>query len=552
MTVTSAGNVGIGTTSPSYPLDVQSSSAFQARLFHSSNNQYDGSALMMTRTRGTLSSNSAVTSGDTIGGIYFRAHDGSGTGTTNSAIEVSAGENQSGTNRGSYMIFETTSNGSASRSERMRIHTDGSIGIGTASPSYMLDVASTGANAARFTGNQVVVNATSGNPNFALHEAGTLKWSLGEIATDDRFRISNDTATERFTILQSGNVGIGVTAPAQKLDVAGVIRAGNTTATSGSLILVDAYTSGNLTTFGTEYSSGAPVLGYGVTPAGTAQNFLSSTPNANQTRSALSLGGVEGIRFYQGAAQTVATGSAVNMNEVMRITPAGRVGIGTTTPGYPLHVVGTSYINDGSSYIEVLSRNDSALNVTNNHASKRGFTIHHENSSAYIAQWYHCPGGACTQKMFFDYAGNMTIAGTLSQSSDIRLKKDIRPLENSLKNILELNGVTYFWKNPEAPEKQIGLIAQEVEKKFPEAVRTDKEGWKSVSYQNLVAPIINSIKEIYTLMISENKKQDREIASLLENNQNLNMKVDALEKQNQELKEALCEMNPQSKVCKRK
>ncbi|WP_413612615.1 tail fiber domain-containing protein [Bdellovibrio sp. HCB-110] len=533
-----------------------------------------------------------------------------------------AGTATLGTNDAQSLVLETAN------TARVTIDSSGNVGLGTASPSYTLDVASTGANVARFTGNQVVANATSGNPNFSLHENGTLKWSLGEIATDDRFRISNDSAVERFTILQTGNVGIGTTSPSQKLDVSGIVRAGSATATSGSLMLVDAYTNGNLTTFGTEQSSGAPAIGYGVSPAATSQNFLSSTPNSNQVRAALVLGGSEGIRFYNGAAQTVATGSAVTMNEVMRITSAGyvgigtnnpgakfemtrnfngesnttaafiggidsgytntgayfvqkdntglssnntylfnvvrngtsqfmvtgsgRVGVGTSTPSYPLHVSGTGYVNDGSSYVEVLSRTDSALNVTNNHATKRGFTIHHENSSAYIAQWYHCPGGTCTQKMFFDYAGNMTIAGTLSQSSDIRLKKDIQPLENSLSKILALQGVSYFWKNPDVPEKQIGLIAQEVEKKFPEAIRTDKEGWKSVAYQNLVAPIINSIKELYTLMISENKKQDREIASLKENNQTLNMKVDALEKQNQELKEALCEMNPQSKVCKRK
>ncbi|WP_413943350.1 tail fiber domain-containing protein [Bdellovibrio sp. HCB-162] len=505
--VTASGNVGIGTSSPSFPFDVQSSGSFQARLFHSSDNQTDGSALMMTRTRGTVSSNTAVLADDTIGGFYFRAHDGSGTGATTSAIEVSAGENQSSTNRGSYMVFETTANGNASRSERMRIHTDGSVGIGTSSPSYMLDVASTSANVARFTGNQVVVNATSGNPNFSLHEGGVLKWSLGEIATDDRFRISSDTATERFTILQNGNVGIGSTAPTAKFELIRNFN-GESNTTAAFIGGIDAgYT-----------NTGAYFVQKDSTGLSSSNTFLFNV-------------------VKNGTSQFAVTGG-------------GRVGIGTTTPGYPLHVAGTGYINDGSSYLEFLSRSDSALNVTNNSSTKRSFSIHHENSSALIAQWYHCPGGTCTQRLSFDYAGNMAISGTLTQSSDIRLKKDIQPLENSLSKVLDLQGVSYYWKDPQIPEKQIGLIAQEVEKKFPEAVRTNSEGWKSVAYQNLIAPMINSIKELYALVVSENQKQDREIASLKENNAVLNSKVTDLENQNKALKDALCEMNPHSKICK--
>ena len=44
-------------------------------------------------------------------------------------------------------------------------------------------------------------------------------------------------------------------------------------------------------------------------------------------------------------------------------------------------------------------------------------------------------------------------------------------------------------------EKQIGLIAQDVEKVFPELVVTDSEGYKSVAYQNLVAVLIEAVKE---------------------------------------------------------
>lgn len=78
--------------------------------------------------------------------------------------------------------------------------------------------------------------------------------------------------------------------------------------------------------------------------------------------------------------------------------------------------------------------------------------------------------------------------------SDRNMKKDIRPLENSLAKVLRLQGVTYKWKaNPDETGNQIGLIAQDVEKVFPELVSGDNP--KSLQYGNLVAPLIEAIKE---------------------------------------------------------
>lgn len=325
--------------------------------------------------------------------------------------------------------------------------------------------------------------------------------------------------------------------------------AGTASSPSGSLILTDSYSNGSLTNIGTEFSSGAPSIGYSVYPAGTMGTFKSSSDQANLFRAAINVGGVNGIRFFTGAQQTAAKDAAATMSEVLRITNAGYVGIGNTNPTYPLHVNGTGRIQDGNSYIELLSRTDSALSVNNDTTTKRAFSIHHNNSSAHIAQFFYCPGGVCSNKLHVDYNGNLWIAGVLSEASDIRLKRDIQILPESLKKILKLNGYTYYWKDPENKEKQIGLIAQEVEDVFPEAVRTDKDGSKSVAYQKLVAPVINSIKELYQLIVSENKKQDREIASLKEDNAVLANKIQKLEQQNQVLKEAVCEVNPKAKAC---
>lgn len=88
------------------------------------------------------------------------------------------------------------------------------------------------------------------------------------------------------------------------------------------------------------------------------------------------------------------------------------------------------------------------------------------------------------------------ITGTFFNNSDIRSKKNIEPLSNVLEKLSNLNGVTYNWKEPGiSNKKEIGMIAQEVEKVFPELVTTDTEGYKSVSYVNFTAVLLEAIKE---------------------------------------------------------
>lgn len=101
-------------------------------------------------------------------------------------------------------------------------------------------------------------------------------------------------------------------------------------------------------------------------------------------------------------------------------------------------------------------------------------------------------------------------ASSFYYSSDANLKKNIAPLNNSLEKISQLQGVNFQWKDPEKDQKiNIGLIAQDVEKIYPELVNTDKKtGLKSVEYGNLVAPLIEAIKEQQKEIDSLNQKID--------------------------------------------
>jgi len=82
----------------------------------------------------------------------------------------------------------------------------------------------------------------------------------------------------------------------------------------------------------------------------------------------------------------------------------------------------------------------------------------------------------------------------ISVSSDRRLKQNIKPLETPLQKIMKLEGISFEWKKD--GKASIGLIAQDVEKVYPELVEENEEtGMKSVQYGNLVSPLIEAVKE---------------------------------------------------------
>ncbi|MFA6058718.1 MAG: tail fiber domain-containing protein [Taibaiella sp.] len=104
------------------------------------------------------------------------------------------------------------------------------------------------------------------------------------------------------------------------------------------------------------------------------------------------------------------------------------------------------------------------------------------------------------------YNGDAHLAGILTQSSDRRLKKDIEPLSLSLDKVQALKGVTYHWNgknNHDSTRLQYGLIAQEVEKIFPDLVTTESNGYKSVNYIGLVPVLIEAVKELKQQMVAK-------------------------------------------------
>ena len=99
-------------------------------------------------------------------------------------------------------------------------------------------------------------------------------------------------------------------------------------------------------------------------------------------------------------------------------------------------------------------------------------------------------------------SGNIFATGNITAyySSDIRLKDNVRPIEDSLFKLSKLRGVEFDW-NEKAHELDIqkghdvGLIAQEVEEVLPEVVVTRDDGFKAVRYDRVVSLLVQGIND---------------------------------------------------------
>ena len=92
-------------------------------------------------------------------------------------------------------------------------------------------------------------------------------------------------------------------------------------------------------------------------------------------------------------------------------------------------------------------------------------------------------------------SGSLTVAGDVTISSDARLKSNIVALGPTLISLLQLEAKSYTMKNDTEQKQKIGLLAQEVQKVFPELVSEDNNGMLAVNYQALVPVLINALKE---------------------------------------------------------
>lgn len=97
-------------------------------------------------------------------------------------------------------------------------------------------------------------------------------------------------------------------------------------------------------------------------------------------------------------------------------------------------------------------------------------------------------------KLTFTPSTGLLTSTDYNSSSDMTLKEDVVPIVNPLDIISQLTGFGFTWKD--SKEKSFGLSAQEVEKVIPEIVRNRSDGTKGINYMNLVAFLVEAIKDL--------------------------------------------------------
>ena len=483
----------------------------------------------------------------------------------------------------------------AGGANRLHITTAGNVGIGTTAPVSKLNVtdgvnpytAGTGEllQLKRSTTN----SAASGATAISIGNASNL-FRIVYGGTSDRLGFVDGGNIEALSIMNGGNVGIGTTNPLVRLDVRnGSILAGDVSSTNGSVIL-QGYYSGSDTTavFGTQRSSGAPVLGYGVRPSTSAAGSFLSSASTALPRAALVVGdaatGTGDIKFYTGSSQTVPTGSAVTLSPVMTIRNNGNVGIGTVNPSKALDVVGDIRSNDTNGSVSFgndadpsfIARAGGAGYHTSNSAAgdlairvmpgqkflvgtsasgttytrlaidtsgnvgigttAPGAKLHVTGNSkietgvldldpGYSIRWGGAASGIYSGSGVSDMvftvgsserfrvngsSGNVGIgtavptqllhvngtayATTFLHTSDRRLKTDISSIATATQLTTKLRGVHFKWKKDGVPA--YGVIAQEVEAVMPDAVTTNADGTKAVDYDQLIPVLIEAVKSL--------------------------------------------------------
>jgi hypothetical protein len=121
---------------------------------------------------------------------------------------------------------------------------------------------------------------------------------------------------------------------------------------------------------------------------------------------------------------------------------------------------------------------------------------------------------ATDSTLTFDADTDTLSSGAFTSTSDENKKENIRIIENAMDILNEIRGVRFNWKSNHQPS--VGVIAQEIEKVLPELVHTIDDGTKTVSYGNLVAVLIEALKDQH-IRLNKIEHKNNQLISVLSN-----------------------------------
>jgi hypothetical protein len=496
--------VGIGTTSPGKRLQLGTTTS-------------TSTATPETISLGGTYSNTAGLNPKLI--IYNSATVETGLGVSSAQMDYILGSTSY-----DHVFYSTSAN------ELMRIDgSTGNVGIGSTSPSQKLHVAGN----VNITSN---LSIGTGTQYFEIYSDAT---NVILNSTSKNMQLSAGSGN-LFINRTNGNVGIGTTSPEFGLHIKGtypkgylIVERNNTNGLGPAGMVV-------FKTDGKTIGDGQIISIHGLDSANNDQSYgqiRTEIVNSTSTNEASKL------HFWNMKAGTI--------TQQMIITNDGNVGIGTTSPSQKLDVNGnvnaTTYYGAGTgltgtaasltvgdlSCTDCIGTTEIADSYLLNTGDAASGNYTFDTSTLHIDSTNNRVGiGDATPSYTLEVNGNVS-AIAFYYSSDERLKKDVKTIENPIDKIKDLRGVSFKWK--ENDQKSIGLIAQEVEKIIPELISQGGEGYKSVQYGNVVALLIESTKE-QQKMIEEQKliteKQQEMIANQQKQIDNLKRELDGIKEKN--------------------
>lgn len=503
--VSSNGNVGIGTSSPNEKLTISEGNFNVVKTsgspsFIVSSVQAAGYAPAFVRFNRVGAGLTATPDNSAVGRMRFDGRDLNGAYANFASIDVNIGANAAG-GAPATLTFSVAPEG-ATVTERMRITSTGDVGIGTNNPSAKLDV-----NGSIQSNGSLISSQTF--PNIRLFETDTTDLNTQLLNQDGEFRIQSLTdagvASTRMYVNHSNgfayflnNVYIGPTSGGFPLNIE--------TNGNAALQLTSNDRTASQIRFGDPDDSDQGYILY----SHSSDSMIFQVNNA--VRLSIASNGTSTFNHPINIAEDgenirIGYGSSAGVNPYIGFYS------GTTRRGYiQCFSDGDVRIRSDSGGAQIDIESDGAINIDPNtnfnvnggNTVAGGFTItstgfadlYRNSSTSTVIAFAIASNWGATDRVVFRVRADGNVQNynnSYGAISDATLKENIVAATPKLDNLNKIRIVNFNFKGD--TNKQLGVIAQEVEEVFPGLVDQDQDGIKSVKYSVFVPMLIKALQE---------------------------------------------------------
>jgi hypothetical protein len=485
------GNVGVGTSTPTTKLAIESSSGWDQISMSETSSGGIGNAFLGIR--------------DDTTNMYslWGVNRSSQTGVFSDPSRAASNIILNASNASSFISFYTGSANNTPATERMRIDKDGNIGIGETAPASKLSVSGGGSFGAAYDmtaapTNGLIVEGNVGVGTTTPAAKLTVQSSSAGVVTQAIQTVSDQTANAFQIANASGTPYVTVSCPQNSTTgCQNTFKVDATNSTGGSTAARAMQVTQNVNAPGN--SNGASVSIKGIASYTTNGHNLTGS-NTNLELQTFTGGGgtistVNGITYQLfGGAGTITNATLANLSLVSNAGSIGTLyGLRINTPTS----AGTIGVNYG-------------IYIADQVGATTNYSIYSAGGQNYFAG--NTGIGATTPTAQLHTTGSVRFAnfgagtletyanGNLSVSSDESLKANIKPFARSIDDLLKVEPISFRWREASGMDTEntyTGFSAQNVAVAIPEAVGTNPNGKLTLSDRPILAALVNAVKDLH-------------------------------------------------------